>query len=64
MFHVVVLVRFVFVPDEVSDEPAHYESVSADFFQEVALSLEHVFWVGGWALWWGHGGGSAFEGDA
>jgi hypothetical protein len=43
VFHVVVLVGFVFVPNEVSDEPADYESVSADFFQEVALSLEHVF---------------------
>lgn len=42
MLHVVVLLRFVLVPNEVADKPFHNVSISAQFFQKVALAVEHV----------------------
>lgn len=45
MLHVVVLTRTVFVPDEVSDETTHHESVATQLLQEVAVGLEDLVWI-------------------
>lgn len=53
MLHVVVLVRSVFVPDEISDESLYYESVSAQLLEEVALASEHGVVLGYFQLFLG-----------
>ena len=42
MLHVEILVRFVFIPDEISYEPTYYKSVFAEFLQKVAVFLEDL----------------------
>ena len=42
MFHVEILVRFVFIPDEISYEPTHYKSVFAELLQKVAVFFEDL----------------------
>lgn len=44
MLHVVVLTRPVLVPDEVTDETTHHESVATQLLQEVAVRLEDLVW--------------------
>ena len=42
MLHVEILVRFVFVPDEISYEPTHYKSVFAKLLQKVAIFFKNL----------------------
>jgi hypothetical protein len=50
MLHVVILVRSVFVPDEVSDESADHETVATHLLQEITLTLEHLVQVLTWQV--------------
>lgn len=42
MLHVVVLIRSVLIPYEVTDKSSHHEPVAADRLEEVAFRLEHI----------------------
>ena len=42
MLHVEILVRFVFVPDEISYEPTHYKSVFAELLQKIAVFFKYL----------------------
>lgn len=42
MLHIIVFIRSVLVPNEVTNESSHHESVSTNLLQEVALAFEHI----------------------
>ncbi len=42
VFHVIVLLRFVLVPNEISNKPFHNIAITAEFFQKITLAVEHV----------------------
>ena len=45
MFHVIVLLRFILVPNEVPNKSLHNISIAAEFLQKIALAIEHVLFI-------------------
>lgn len=46
MLHVVVLIRSVLIPDEVSDETPDHETITTQLLQKVAFALKLLVRVG------------------
>lgn len=46
MLHVVVLLRFILIPDEVSDESFNNVSIPTQLLQEITFTLKHTLLIG------------------
>lgn len=48
MFHIVVLLRLIFIPNEISDESLHDVSIPAELLQKIALAFKHALVIHCW----------------
>jgi len=42
MLHVIVLLRFIFIPNEISNKSLHYITITTHLLQKITLAFEHT----------------------
>jgi hypothetical protein len=45
MFHVIVLLRFIFIPNKIPNKSFHYVTITTHLLQKITLTLEHALLI-------------------